>query len=147
MGANPKVGAVLYVGQPSVQTLGVADVLFGAVAPAGRLIQTLYPVSFQHQLSIFDMNMRPGPSKFPRPDGLGCTPGTKSVPCSDRYAHNGRCVPDVNCVLGTNPGRTHRFYTGKAVVPFGFGLSYTSFAYKVMTGPRSLSLGSLQSLL
>ena len=26
-------------------------------------------------------------------------------------------------------GRTHRFYTGKAVVPFGFGLSYTTFTY------------------
>ena len=28
-----------------------------------------------------------------------------------------------------NPGRTYRFYEGKAVVPFGFGLSYTSFRY------------------
>jgi len=25
--------------------------------------------------------------------------------------------------MGINPGRTHRFYTGKPVIPFGFGLS------------------------
>ena len=33
------------------------------------------------------------------------------------------------CPRGTNPGRTHRFYTETAVVPFGFGLSYTTFTY------------------
>ncbi|OQR97647.1 beta-D-xylosidase, partial [Thraustotheca clavata] len=27
------------------------------------------------------------------------------------------------------PGRTHRFYTGNAVFPFGYGLSYTFFRY------------------
>ena len=28
-----------------------------------------------------------------------------------------------------NPGRTHRFYTGDALYPFGWGLSYSSFSY------------------
>ena len=32
---HPKVGAVLHLGQPSVQNSGAADVLFGAVSPAG----------------------------------------------------------------------------------------------------------------
>lgn len=68
---NHNIGAILYAGQPSVQTLGVGDVLFGVVSPAGRMVQTLYPVEFQHELSIFDMNMRPGKSDFPRPDGQG----------------------------------------------------------------------------
>ena len=36
---------------------------------------------------------------------------------------------------GTNPGRTHRFCTGKAVVPFGFGLVYSSFTYTLAAGP------------
>jgi subtilisin family serine protease len=62
--SNPKVGAILYVGQPSVQCLGVGDVLFGKVAAAGKMVQTLYPASFQHSLSIFDMNMRPVRSGF-----------------------------------------------------------------------------------
>lgn len=56
--ANPNIGAVVYAGQPSVQTLGVADIIFGAVSPAGRMIQTLFPEEFQHELSIFDMNLR-----------------------------------------------------------------------------------------
>ena len=27
------------------------------------------------------------------------------------------------CPNGTNPGRTYRFYTGRPVLPFGWGLS------------------------
>jgi pre-mRNA-splicing factor SYF2/beta-D-xylosidase 4 len=121
--ANPKVGAVIHAGQTSVQTLGVGDVIFGQRSPAGRAIQTIYPKSYQDQVSIFDFNMRPGPSKWPRPD---CPP--------EKYG---------DCPLGTNPGRTHRFYTGDAVVPFGFGMSYTSFEYAVTDGPESVSLAAL----
>ena len=36
---------------------------------------------------------------------------------------------------GTNPGRTYRFYTGTPVVPFGFGLSYTTWTYTTIPGP------------
>jgi len=31
----------------------------------------------------------------------------------------------------SNPGRTYRFYTGQAIYPFGFGLSYTTFNYSM----------------
>mmetsp|Transcript_47305 Transcript_47305/g.93069 ORF Transcript_47305/g.93069 Transcript_47305/m.93069 type:complete len:435 (+) Transcript_47305:1077-2381(+) len=105
---NPKIGAILHVGQPSVNTLGIGHIIFGKAVPAGRTIQTILPTSYADQVSIFDFNMRPGPSDYPRPD------------CSQ---------PFDKCPKGTNPGRTHRFYTGKAVVPFGFGLSYTTFKY------------------
>ena len=50
----------------------------------------------------------------------------------------GRCTPDINCVKGTNPGRTHRFYTGTAVVPFGTGLSYTEFTYGIADAPAGV---------
>ena len=32
---------------------------------------------------------------------------------------------------GSSPGRTHMYYTGQAVLPFGWGLSYTTWAYAV----------------
>ena len=107
--ANPKVGAILHLGQPSVTVLGAGPLLYGDRSPAGRTIQTIYPSAYQDQISIFDFGMRPGPSPFARPD---CTNQNESA-----------------CPRGTNPGRTYRFYTGDAVVPFGFGLSYTTFKY------------------
>lgn len=62
------------------------------------MVQTIYPASFADEVAIVDMNMRPGPSLFPRPD------------CAPLYHH---------CTIGTNPGRTHRLYTGTPVVKFG----------------------------
>ena len=50
---------------------------------------------------------RPGPSKFVRPD---CT-----EKCPNAGMHGGPCG---SCKMGTNPGRTHRFFTGDAVIPF-----------------------------
>merc|ERR1712060_115291 len=127
MGANPKVGAILLLGQPSVTVIGVGGILYGDNSPAGRTIQTVYESSYQDQISIFDFGMRPGPSPFARPD---CTNHNVS-----------------QCVKGTNPGRTYRFYTGKAVVPFGFGLSYTTFSYAVAKQPTAVSLARLDDLL
>lgn len=108
--ANAKVGAVLHVGQPSVTIVGVGELLFGKTSPAGRMVQTAYPAydARADEISIFDFNMRPGPSIFPRPD------------CA---------APYTGCKMGTNSGRAYRFYSGKAVVPFGSGLSYTTFSY------------------
>jgi hypothetical protein len=123
--ANEKVGAVMHVGQPSSTILGVGDLLFGKVSPAGRTVQTIYPAAYQGMVSIFDFNMRPGPSEFPRPD----------------------CAGGCGSSNGTNPGRTHRFYTGKAVVPFGFGLSYTTFKYSPQASSASVSLAPVHAML
>jgi len=127
--SNAKVGAILHVGQPSVQTLGIGDLLFGMKVPAGRTVQTILPASYAQEISIFDFNMRPGPSVWPRPD---CT-----------------IQPPTNCPNGTNPGRTYKFYTGTPVVPFGFGLSYTTFSYKLAQYPKEevISLEPVHSLL
>jgi hypothetical protein len=48
--------------------------------------------------------------------------------------------------MGTNPGRTYKFYTGAEVMPFGFGLSYTSFTYAV-EGMDEVSLAALPNML
>merc|ERR1719331_2246407 len=123
---NDRVGAVLHVGMPSVQTLGIGDVIFGKTSPAGKTIQTVYPSSYADQISIFDFNMRPRPSNWPRPD------------CP---------APYKNCPMGTNPGRTHRFYTGAPVVPFGFGLSYSTFTYTVLSCPQTVDISPLKALI
>lgn len=123
---SDKVGAILHVGQPSVTVLGAGDLLFGKASPAGRAIQTIYPEAYQDQISIFDFNMRPGPSPFARPD------------CADK--------DPAACPRGTNPGRTHRFYTGTPVIPFGFGLSYTSFSYKIVNPPETGAVHSLDAV-
>jgi len=45
-----------------------------------------------------------------------------------------------------NPGRTYKFYTGRAVFPFGYGLSYTTFDYQTLNAPkRKLSIDDLVS--
>ena len=107
---NPKIGAIVHAGQPGVQVIGLAPLLFGERSFSGRLVQTIYPASYQNEISIFDFRMAPGPSVFKRPD---CTLPNQSA-----------------CSNGTNPGRTYRFYNGKPVFEFGFGLSYTNFTYK-----------------
>jgi len=117
---------VLHLGQPSVQTAGALPIIFGTQSPAGRTIQTVYPAAYGDMISIFDFNMRPGPSVWPRPD-------CKGSPAS--------------CPRGTNPGRTYRFYTGKPVVEFGYGLSYTTFQYTLVSAPSTLSLAPLTKLL
>ena len=41
--ANPKVGAIIHAGQPSVTVSGVGDLVFGKAVPAGRMIQVRRP--------------------------------------------------------------------------------------------------------
>eukprot|EP00325_Prymnesiales_sp_UTEX-LB-985_P000241 CAMPEP_0174703322 /NCGR_PEP_ID=MMETSP1094-20130205/7308_1 /TAXON_ID=156173 /ORGANISM="Chrysochromulina brevifilum, Strain UTEX LB 985" /LENGTH=773 /DNA_ID=CAMNT_0015901231 /DNA_START=17 /DNA_END=2338 /DNA_ORIENTATION=+ len=123
--ANPKIGAIMHLGQPSVNVVGLGELIFGKTSPSGRTVQTVYPASYADEVSIFDFNMRPGLSAFPRPD----------------------CKGGCGKVMGTNPGRTHRFYTGKSVVPFGFGLSYTTFKYTPLASDTKVSLAPVRAML
>ena len=46
----------------------------------------------------------------------------------------------------TNPGRTYKFYTGKPVFEFGYGLSYTTFSYQWANDSKIISY-TIQSLI
>ncbi|KAF4358943.1 hypothetical protein G4B88_018181 [Cannabis sativa] len=43
------------------------------------------------------------------------------------------------------PGRTHRFYKGPVVFPFGYGLSYTKFSHNIAKAPTLISVPILNS--
>merc|ERR1719350_833238 len=100
---GPKIRATIWAGFQGQNIGGGADLVFGKENFSGRLVTTSYQESFIEEMSELDMNMRPGPSKW-----LIGVCGLK--------------VED--CHMGSNPGRTYRFYTGIPEFPFGFGLSY-----------------------
>eukprot|EP00158_Paraphelidium_tribonemae_P010376 Partr_v1_DN5092_c0_g1_i1_m31392 putative beta-d-xylosidase len=113
--ANPKIGAIIWAGYPGGGGGdAIARTIFGDSVPAGRMVTTLYPADYVNQVSLFDMNFRPGPSVWPP---------------------------------GSNPGKTHRFYTGTPVLPFGYGLSYTTFSYTIVRSPSTVSLAPVRSYL
>jgi beta-glucosidase len=88
--------AILYVWYPGQEGgRAVADVLFGAVAPSGKL-----------------------PLTFPR--------SLDQLPPFEEYSM---------------AGRTYRYATAEPQFPFGFGLSYTRFAYGGLTAPATITAG------
>ncbi|KAI1415148.1 glycoside hydrolase family 3 protein [Hypoxylon sp. FL1857] len=91
---NDGVSAILWAGYPGQEGgNAIADVLFGRVAPAGRLPVTQYPASYV---------------SFPQTI-MALRPDSETG----------------------NPGQTYQWYTGKPVLPFGYGLHYTDFNVSV----------------
>ena len=100
---NPSVAAVVYAGFPGQETgNSIADVLFGDVNPSGRL-----PFSINSQLSEYSSTVK-----------------------TNSYIPSGLKVVQIDYEEGLLID--YRYNDAKNITPvfeFGFGLSYTSFAY------------------
>ncbi|KAK4775802.1 hypothetical protein SAY87_023763 [Trapa incisa] len=101
---DPRVSAVLWVGYPGqAGGAAIADIVFGARSPGGKLPMTWYPEGYVARIPMTDMNMRANPARG-------------------------------------YPGRTYRFYRGSVVFPYGFGLTYTTFAHSLAGAPGQVSV-------
>jgi hypothetical protein len=118
--ANAKIGAILVAGQPSVQIVAAGDIIFGKTLDGRAVAPAARMSQMTYPASYVDQV-----SMFE----FSLRPGTSAWP------------------PGTTPGRTYRFYTGIPVLPFGFGLSYTTWAYVPFNPLPPRPLGSLHSLI
>ncbi|KAK3395464.1 glycoside hydrolase [Sordaria brevicollis] len=124
---NKNISSILWVGYPA-QSGGTAvfDVLTGKKAPAGRLPVTQYPAKYVDEVPLTEMALRPfnhgSNSSSSGTEQNGLTIQTRST--------------SGNKTL-SSPGRTYKWYSD-AVLPFGYGLHYTTFNV-------SLSLSSSNS--
>lgn len=96
-----------YNGQKQGEALG--KILTGVVNPSGKLSTTWYTKA--------DLDKMPIGSEREKIDGI------------DYNFTNYELSNDINNPTAEYPGRTYQYYTGTPVYPFGYGLSYTNFAY------------------
>lgn len=147
--ADPGVSAILWAGYPGQDGgSAIADVMFGQVAPAGRLSVTQYPANYV-SVPMTDMNLRPdaegnlgrtykwytGTPVLPFGFGLHYTQFTAELNLSGMLSWNtselvGKCAsvtPIDACVVGTlviqvtNSGQRQSDYSVLAFVNGSYG--------------------------
>lgn len=96
-----------YNGQTQGEALG--KVLTGEVNPSGKLTTTWYTEA--------DLSKMPIGTDRQKIDGI------------DYNFTSYELSYDINNPTSDYPGRTYQYYKGTPVYPFGYGTSYTSFAY------------------
>ncbi|SEN45608.1 beta-glucosidase [Sphingomonas gellani] len=125
----PVVVQAWYPGQRGGEA--IANILTGRVNPSGRL-----PITFPADAS---QPVRPRPVGLDRLNGLDAAAAANPAAASTQTLQS---FP-VDYVEGADVG--YRWYEKKGMkplFPFGYGLSYTQFAYRnpVVTGGRTLTL-------
>jgi beta-glucosidase-like glycosyl hydrolase len=120
--ADANVAAVFKLAYSGIRGAPAAvRVLFGEAEPAGRMTLTTYPADYVDRISMFEFAM---------------PPTTSAWPCA--IGGTGACA---------TPGRTYKFYTGTPVLPFGWGLGYTTFQYAALSGPPAAPLAPTAAFL
>lgn len=127
---NKNISSILWVGYPG-QAGGTAvfDVLTGRKAPAGRLPVTQYPARYVDEVPLTEMGLRPfnhSGTTTSEEEGKELTVQTRSTPGNKTFS---------------SPGRTYKWYSD-AVLPFGYGLHYTTFNVSLSLSPSSSSNSS-----
>lgn len=116
---NPNVSAILY--QPyggQYDSYALAQVLYGDYAPTGRLSSTWYA----------DM------SAFPKIDKYSIPEGNTSVTLD---GIDPRFQVDMTNADPVESELTYMYTKAQVTYPFGYGLSYSSFAYSDFNAPES----------
>jgi hypothetical protein len=129
---NATVAGILWAGYPGpLGGRAIAQTIFGDNIPAGRLTSTWYPASFTTQVSMFDMNMRPGTSLWP-----GTNPGR-----TYRFYTEAPVFPFG---LGTSPALHSLLLIFPddqwIVCSCCAGLSYSNFTYTPVNGPLEVPI-------
>lgn len=112
--AHPRVRGILAVGHPGHGAQGIADVLFGKVAPAGRLPVTWH---YENYTQLVRGQVDLDPCSCP----MQCDIARVLIDSTQADFHS--------MDMRAWPGKTYRFLQVPPLYPFGHGLSYTAFDY------------------
>jgi beta-glucosidase len=147
-GRFPYAGLDLGGAQPALLAALVA-----AKAPAAKLVVVLFnggpissPLVFAAADAVLEAwypGVRGGPAIADALLGAASPSGRLPVTIVRGVAD---LPPYLDTVLSTPPGRTHMYFSGTPLRPFGFGLGYDAFHYSALVAPATVRAGDAATI-